>query len=75
MIQVASKIHHKNNIIIVMLLTTSDLLTRIHCVIAVPLHCIVAVPLHCIVAVPLHCMELSDYAFYLDQEQPIRQNV
>ena len=67
MIQVASKIHHKNNIIIVMLLTTSDLLTRIHCVIAVPLHCIVAVP--------LHCMELSDYAFYLDQEQPIRQNV
>jgi hypothetical protein len=70
MIQVASKIHHKNNIIIVMLLTTSDLLTRIHCVIAVPLHCVIAV-----LAVPLHCMELSDYAFYLDQEQPIRQNV
>ena len=67
MIQVASKIHHKNNIIIVMLLTTSDLLTRIHCV--------VAVPLHCIVAVPPQCMELSDRAFYLDQEQPIRQNV
>jgi len=67
MIHVDSKIHHKNNIIIVMLLTTSDLLTRTHCV--------VAVPLHCIVAVPLHCMELSDHAFYLDQEQPIRQNV